>query len=415
MEYQDLIWHFSSRSSGSRNKMTLQVFSSDEDYFRNVTAAQSAAPRVSLPFESESPQSKSGRISTLTLFQAQTLGSALFKSLPDEATSPLLNFYGGPNRALRLKISSDLPACDDLPWECLCTAQGDFFALRPEVRIVRSIPVLVKSPPATVIRPVRVLLVITNPKDERLLDSFRELPAVFEALKFPDYRYEVVSEPTFEAFLREARSFEPQIVHYIGHAGINGGEGNLILHDYSNGTRWVCPSDLASTLPLSVRLICLSTCFTTENYNLLGLPRFAHAAGQLRLPTFVTNQRTVDETTVRIYWSKFYEELLASGGNVNEACHVAALNVSAGTDPASWTSFSTVVRDGSGEVMKIVDQGAVPAAQLGNEIRAQFAARLANNMAQSVRMLGDNVSSDLSTNLKLEVARVTKLYEGNES
>lgn len=417
MQYQDLIWHFSSGSSISKGTVTLRAFSSDKEYFRGAGQGSPEAFPVTLPLQAESRavESKPARTSVLSSDEAERLGTVLFRCLPPAAVEPLLEFVGDPNRALRIKISSDLPACDDLPWECLCSGPGQFFALRPDVRIVRSIPVLVKTPPATVTPPLRVLLVITNPKDERLLDPWREMAAVTQRIQPPDYELHTVSEPTIEALLEVLRSVQPHIVHYIGHAGINRGEGNLILHDESHGTHWVCPSDLASALPLSVRLICLSTCFTAENYQLLGLPRFAHAAAELRLPTFVANQCATDEATVRSYWSAFYDELISGGANVNEACHRAALAVSQVSGPtAAWAAFSTVIRDGSGEVMKIAPATGISPARFAYEIQAQFASRLANELAEQVRALGESASKEIRSHLDQEVARVTDLCQSSE-
>jgi hypothetical protein len=129
MKYKDVIWHFSSRLSKLRGTVSLQVFSSDREYF--VRSLLPSFPQslpeafpVSLPLQM-SPESKPARTSMLSGIEAETLGAALFASLPSLATEPLLYFKGDASLALRIRISSDLPACDDLPWECLCSGSGE--------------------------------------------------------------------------------------------------------------------------------------------------------------------------------------------------------------------------------------------------------------------------------------------------
>src|SRR5207253_11202416 len=87
----------------------------------------------------------------------------------------------------------------DMPWECL---RADGVPLSgPDVRLTRSVPMRYRIPPKTA-APIRVLLVVTNPKDERLLDAQREMDALAPA-SVPGYIVYPNPEPTLAA-LREA-------------------------------------------------------------------------------------------------------------------------------------------------------------------------------------------------------------------
>jgi hypothetical protein len=254
-----------------------------------------------------------------------------------------------------------------------------------------------QTPTLTVPTPVRVLLVLTNPKDERLLTSQQEIDAINIRLTLPDYDLKILDEPTLVGLQQKLNYFKPHILHYIGHAGISKGEGTLILHDHSNHTYWLCGSHLSGALPSTVRLICLSTCFTAENYNLLGLSRLAHSTASLHLPTMIANQSTPSEEGVRFFWKTFYSELIEHKGNVNEAFYLAQQETAydAKLPSAEWASFELVLRDGTGKALHIVkEKKPAQPERLAAELSAQVAAQLVNILAEQMRALGDEATQE---------------------
>jgi hypothetical protein len=170
------------------------------------------------------------------------------------------------------------------------------------------------------------------------------------------------------------------VVHYVGHGATSSGQGCLVLHD-ANHTCWLAAPELAAMLPVSVRLLCLSTCFTAENHDLRALPRLAHAPADLKLPSMVVNQLPLERDsapTVRQFWEAFYRALSEAGGDVSSAfagAHAAILSRS------DWPSFSLVLRDGTGWSLRIA-QGA-PAPDLAQaEFEALYSTSIANYVAQ---------------------------------
>jgi hypothetical protein len=313
-----------------------------------------------------------------------------------------------------LKISSNSPIINDLPWEWLNDGTGPPLALRPEILLVRSVPIRLTIPPLGIKPPVRVLLIITNPKDERLLNPTQEIEAVVQRLHGPDYALQIIEDTSWRA-LQSALQEEPHILHYIGHAGLDRGEGNLILQDLQNITHWISGPELAQVLPLTVRLLCLSTCFTAPNYQIMGLPRLAHAAGTYRLPTTVTNRYPVAQASVSTFWSNFYSTLMENG-DCNEAFHqgqmeVAALDASA----ADWGSFSLVIRDQSGVILRLEKPslhwqditGKVDQTEL--DIQAQLASRLANDLSASLATFGLKTLESLQKHVDKAVMKASDL------
>jgi hypothetical protein len=344
---------------------------------------------------------------------AQDLGQRMWASLPDAVRGRILGAPAGT--ALRVAVRSTGSGGDEVPWEWLNDGADRLIAAMDAVRLVRVLPTLYPAPPLTVTPPVRVLLILTNPKDERLLNPGVETAVVTSGLRQPGpYQLEQLFEPRPEA-LAQALQRQPHIVHYVGHAGISRGSGNLILHDERDGTRWLSAAELARLLPTSVRLVCLSTCVTAENYQVGGLVRVAHATSEVALPTAVVNQYALTEPGATAFWREFYPALITHDGDVVEAFHAARM--AARREPLDtwcWASFSLVVRDGSGRPFRLSQSPPGPptrgaAAPRAAELQAQWAARLANSLAAQMPAEGTEARQIWESALRDEGARLDTL------
>jgi hypothetical protein len=389
------------------------VFGSEQEMYEFGTESAEGVP-IDLPLDWSTSQRARREWTQGPVPRAEwlELGRQLWDAIPPEVQGQLLEV--DPGHVRRLKISSPSPAIDDLPWEWLNDGgPGPPFALRPEIRLARSVPLRLQVPPMTVETPVRVLLMLTNPKDERLLDGWAEIEAVRPGLEQEPYRLEPLGEPTWEALVHMLHDYQPHIVHYIGHAGIARGHGNLILHDDYGGSHWISAAELAQALPVTVRLLCLSTCFTAPNYQILGLPRFAQAGVQHQLPTMVTNRYPIRDESVRAFWQAFYTSLAENHGNVNDAIHAAGQTVAEmpGIE-ADWGSFSLVIRDQTGQAFWLQEAGTESATRREEEIKAQLASRLASQMAQQVRGFGPDTPDIVVKQLEEEVDWARDLTEG---
>jgi hypothetical protein len=300
---------------------------------------------------------------------------------------------------------------DDVPWEWINDDTGQPLAATDSVRFVRLVPTLYAAPALSVTPPVRVLVVLTNPKDERLLNPSVEIDVITAGLRMDDrYRFNVLMEPRLEKLREALESSPPHIVHYVGHSGISGAMGNLILHDYQEGTRWLPASEFARILPSSVRLLCLSTCVTTQNYQVGGLAKFAHCASEIQLPTTIANQYALTETGARFFWQRFYPALAEYDGNAVDAFHSARRAVfTQKLDTWCWASFSIIVRDGSGHPLQIAKPNLKPTERYNTELQAQWSTRLANSLATRMRSLGEEAQKHWAPALNDEAARVESL------
>jgi hypothetical protein len=350
---------------------------------------------------------------------AKATGAMLWdRCVPPAVTAELSERLGAAEKAgtvVRLEFVLWSNVAQDMPWELLRDARGPL-VLRPECRLVRAVPVAVVHPPLPVRLPLRVLVIATNPKDETVLDLDQELRVLVEALKPPQFEVTVCPEPTLEG-VKAALARAPHVIHYVGHSGVQQGQGNVILHDPRGETVWLSPDGVAAMLPLTCRLICLSTCVSRKNYHIAGLLRMAQAPANVSLPTLVVNQYPVRPETAAQFWRAFYCQLVVSDGSVSQAVHAGRGEVHTKWNSYDWASFVTVVRDGSGRPFRFL--GAVRTepsplesieipTSVAADIRAQFAVKVANDMAARVAVLGSAAPKELLEASQSEAVRAAE-------
>ncbi len=385
MDYEDRLWQFVSDPMEGTLRAT--VLRSE----RSIFEPKGDAPRRGEPFRyfdgKRSSGPSSGRAPRRATWRytaasdpsvALRMGHELWSALPPSLRASLDG--ATPDHPVRIKIVSDSRQVTDLPWEWLTRDSGPV-ALDDSVRLVRSIPLRFALPPLAVDGRLKVLAVISDPKDEVRIDVLRERQMLEQAIRSHGYELSVLINPEQEQLVGALAS-EPHIVHYVGHAGSSVDEsGSLILPSDEGLTHWIDASTVARVLPSSVRLLCVGSCFTAPNYDLRGLLRFAYAPPSLALPTFVTNQTQLwNGDRVLDFWRTFYHTLHKTGETV-EAIHRARRALAgAGGSACEWGSFSAVLRDNSG----VVFTRQPAAGSLDEEVARRLSSRLANDLTSGL-------------------------------
>ena len=319
-------------------------------------------------------------------------GSASIRTLFEAAS---------PEVQAQLKITT-ADWVGDLPWEMLCKADGSFLALSGNVHPIRTVPRMMPLSPLSTSLPLRILLVSPNPLPSLPIDSKAELWNVKKQLVTPENETKFSikqltgSRATRSTLENVLGTFLPHVVHYIGHGAMSSGEGNLLFSPKSESASadWISPAQLARILPLTTRLLCLSTCVTVSNYQLQGLGRFALAPGDVELPNIVANQMPVDRSTVQAFWSAFYLSLVDAQGDVTAAVAAGRAAVSRRRDaePTHWASFRLVLRDQNGLSLSILSSGrtkkplSLQAQQ--RQLESHYTSQVANRLAQRLADLG---------------------------
>ncbi len=284
---------------------------------------------------------------------------------------------------IQIMVESGNVAIDLLPWESLPRLD-----LNPAgMSVARLVPSSLKPPPITVVLPLRLLLISSN-SDDDLAFSEQDRTVLKAAADPQFYNVQEVRDATGTSVMAVVHEFDPHIVHFMGHGGIVSGEGAVVMRDEKTGlTNWIRASQVSRGLPVSTRLLCISTGFSQRNYDISGLVGFANAPQSVRLPTSIVNRSEVDQAGVSAFWRKFYSGLVDERGNVLGAYNAAVAHLAVAGTATPPESFSLVVREGGYRPLRLGKS--IDPAQHAAEVQAQLAARLAADLKDKLRSYGE--------------------------
>ena len=176
----------------------------------------------------------------------------------------------GAERRVRLHIDGDAPELHAVPWEML---YGDDVMLAANAQTPFALFTLVAVGESVKTRPVRVLAVISNPKDLQARWSARArrgcgavyLPKRFSRLPKGDVELTFLQGPVTMASLGDALRDGYHVVHYVGHGkfGHDKQRATLLMQDADGYGEEVADGDLSAMLgrqALKPRLVFLAAC-----------------------------------------------------------------------------------------------------------------------------------------------------------
>lgn len=340
--------------------------------------------------------------------EAMRHGHELWTSLPPACTGPLS--VANEDQPLVVKVVTSGSSFARLPWEWLADDEGRHVALRPGLRLVRTIPARLPIPPISVSLPLRILVVGAIRGDESGLDPGAEIKHVMAGLGDSRFQLEVLERASRSTLEDAIARHPPHVLHHVGFAAQIHGEGNLALVARDGATEWMTASELAGTLPPSTRLICLSTPSGLDAYRSLGSARIAESPSVIGLPTSLINRYPVTPEEAATFWSAFYPALIDEGGDVIEASHVARL-ATAERHPwsAGWASVTPVIRDQSGIAFDLGRSEHLSPGRRKKELAAQFAAKITNDLATQISVFGDSAPPALRDQFEFEHKRASDL------
>ena len=261
----------------------------------------------------------------LSKTQMQAMGQRLFDGL----------FYGTMGKCLRsslASISADnglrlnlrlhrTPELANLPWELLYdSANARFLALSERTPIVRYLALgQPESVTLNVQLPLRILVVLANPSEERPLDVAREWVALSEALEAVQMRNQVYLErlvpPTLQTLRLRLLTSDVHILHFVGHGlfDTTEGEGFLVFHDEEGKSHPVSAQDLAILLHNhpSLRFVYLNACQGAISGDSSVYAGVAQTLVQQGVPAALAMQRDISDAGALVFARSFYEATAA--------------------------------------------------------------------------------------------------------
>jgi outer membrane protein assembly factor BamD (BamD/ComL family) len=302
----------------------------DLDRFGDVLTGLSEAVRGggSSPVRKLSPAA--------TLARPQQVGDELFNAI---FSGPVLSLFDrsmgmlhGSQRGLRIKIHIDpedpgLAQLASLPWEFIYRKDTrDFLNLSKFTPIVRYLDVQRPYQPLPLERPLRILVVISDPADYEGLDVGRERILIEKTwAKQEGVQVEFMERASILALQRRLGRQRYHVLHYMGHGAFDeySGQGVLVMENENGLGQLVDGSSLGVLLRdmQAMRLVFLNACDTARATRHQGLDPFAGVAAAIvmaGIPAVVAMQFPVSDEAAITFSGTFYR-LLAQGDPVDVA------------------------------------------------------------------------------------------------
>ncbi|MCP4539005.1 MAG: SUMF1/EgtB/PvdO family nonheme iron enzyme [Chloroflexi bacterium] len=285
------------------------------------------------------------------LFDA-LLADSILRSTWDQARGQ------SPQRRIRLRINKGAPELHTLPWELL--RDGDtMLSANGKTPFSRYLPVFEEWGGAVENRPIRVLVLISNPNDLKEknlppLDVETErniLTEAFSKLDENEIELDFLDSPVTLERLGTKLHKEYHIIHYLGHGTLSRDKKSTILYmqDEAGNTQFVDDEQFSGMLSrqrVKPRLVFLAACqsaarSTTDAFRGLG-PKLVNAG----IPAIVAMQDKLEITTARKLSQVFYQRL-AEHGIVDYAMNEArSVLLTAGRPDAAVPVLFMRLKDG---------------------------------------------------------------------
>lgn len=307
------------------------------------------------------------RVESPEMQAAKDFGSKLYKAVfSDEVQSALrssLDQARAQSSGLRIRLRlNEAPELVDIPWEYLYNPSlNRFLALSVNTPIVRYLELPENIKPLAVKPPLRVLVMIANPKDYPALDVENEWLNLKKAVGDLEERGLLILErletATPVALQYRLRRDDFHVFHFIGHGGFDeGAQDGLLMLENENGLGKALSGQYLGTIlhdEDSLRLVVLNACEgarTGKNDPFAGA---AQSLVQQGLPAVIAMQFEVSDQAAITFAHEFYAAL-ADGYPVDAALAEARKIIFSSGNEIEWGTPVLYLRAADGQIFDIV-------------------------------------------------------------
>ena len=253
---------------------------------------------------------------------ARQLGQRLFQFLIRQNEDVNSAYFASLDRAgsdgLRLRLSLDnAGALAGLPWELLADPNRDFLALSRSTPLTRYTQQLTTRPPVPVVLPLRVLVMISAPRDFPALSVEDEWQRLNEATADLQARgllaLERLEQATLITLQRRLRAEDYHVFHYIGHSAYKTTTGSVLAleHEDDAFAQLVPGAALARELgeETTIRLVVLNSCQSGQadgQHPFFGIASSLVTRG---IPAVVAMQQPISDAAATVFAEEFYRAI----------------------------------------------------------------------------------------------------------
>lgn len=330
---------------------------------------------------------------------------------------------------IRLRLV-DAPELADLPWEYLYDpGRRRFLCLSYRTPLVRYLEL--SDPPRALAlsRPLRVLVVISNPVDVDAdpLDVEHEWANIVQALAglrtAGQVEVERLIPPTLAALQKRLRRGHYHVLHFIGHGRFDADEndGQLLLEDQTGRGRATSGNELGTLLydHRWLRLAVLNACEGARSGSTDPFAGTAQSLIQQGIPAVVAMQFEISDPAA-ISFSQALYEAVADGYPLDAAIAEARKAIYAQPNPVEWATPVLYLRAADGRIFDLDPSfSAASRASAATRVEAQppNISRTAIDQASEPEHAGDKapepqqlVSAGISPASEVPVEDLEELY-----
>lgn len=263
---------------------------------------------------------------------------------------------------LRIRLLlTHTPELADLPWEFLYN-QGlnRFLSLFDKTPVVRFLDLEEPIRPLTVIPPLKILVMISCPKDYPKLNADRELETLTKAVSgLIDKKViaiDVIENSTLNTLSRYLKNNMYHIFHYIGHGAFDNDaqDGILVLEEDEGRSCLIRAEQLGMLMhgSTNLRLVILNACegARTSIKNLFA--GSAQSLIQQGIPAVIAMQSEISDDGAIMFSEEFYSHL-SEGKPVDEALSQTRLMMNLKRNDVEWGIPALYMRSSDGHIFNI--------------------------------------------------------------
>ena len=268
---------------------------------------------------------------------------------------------------LRLRLNN-VPALAGLPWEFLYDGRRNRFLARSRhTPLVRYLEMPDPPQPLTVEGPLRLLVMISNPRDWPELDVEQEWSVLTRALAQPlaDGRVVIERMPANMSTLQQRLRHETfHVFHFVGHGYYRSdwGDGVLVMEDDDGGPHEVMGEELGGLLneyDNTTRLAVLNACEGALGDDSDPFAGVAQSLIQQGLPAVVAMQFEITDDAAIIFAQWLYGAI-ADGLQLEAALAEARVAIHAKGNLTEWGTPVLYSRAPDGQLFDLTGRRRVP-------------------------------------------------------
>jgi tetratricopeptide (TPR) repeat protein len=283
----------------------------------------------------------------------------------------------GHGLRIRLRLKG-VPELAELPWEFLYDQEQDhFLATSTTTPMVRYLDLPQAVGPLRVKLPLRVLVVISGPRNLPLLDAEGEWERLKETLGPLEAAGSIVLErlpsATLDALRRRSRGEAFHILHFIGHGGFDEIAGDGVLHfEDPKGMNDPIPGQILGNVLRDhdcLRLAVLNACEGARQSNKDPFSGVAQSLCQQRLPAIVAMQFEISDAAAKTFAEEFYGAI-AEGFPVDASVSEARKALFGGRFGQEWATPVLYMRSPNGLLFEVQRKAKGASGEIKPEVKA---------------------------------------------